>query len=42
MVDKPLPGDIEDPGRIFETIPIGGGEAKKAARLSPRSNFRHS
>jgi hypothetical protein len=39
MVDKPLPGDIEDPGRIFETTPIGGGEAEKGGLAVPTQQF---
>ena len=39
MVDKPLPGDIEDPGRIFETSPIGGGEAEKGGLAVPTQQF---
>jgi hypothetical protein len=39
MVDKPLPGDLEDPGRIFETIPIGGGEAEKGGMAVPTQQF---
>ena len=26
MVDSPLPSDLEDPGRVFSTKPIGAGE----------------
>jgi hypothetical protein len=37
MVD--LPGDIEDPGRIFGTTPIGGGEAEKGGLAVPTQQF---
>jgi len=39
MVDKPLPGDLEDPGRIYETIPVGGGAAEKGGLAVPTQQF---
>jgi hypothetical protein len=39
MVDKPIPKDIEDPGRIFETTPIGGGESEKGGLAVPTQQF---
>ncbi len=37
MVD--LPGDVEDPGRIFETTPVGGGAAEKGGLTVPTQQF---
>jgi len=39
MVDIDLPGDVEDPGRIFETTPIGGGAAEKGGLTVPTQQF---
>src|SRR3984885_11345633 len=39
MVDKPMPSDIEDPGRIFESTPIGGGESEKGGLAVPTQQF---
>jgi hypothetical protein len=37
MVD--LPGDVEDPGRIFETTPVSGGAAEKGGLAVPTQQF---
>jgi hypothetical protein len=40
MVDDTLlPGDIEDPGRIFATTPIGGSAAEKSGLAVPTQQF---
>lgn len=42
MVDTTLPGDIEDPGRVFPTEPVGTGEKeslKMPTSTQPFSNF---
>jgi hypothetical protein len=39
MVDKPLPGGLEDPGRIFETSPIGSSASEKEGLAVPTQQF---
>ena len=38
MVDKPLPGDIEDPGRVFEAPRIGEGAGERGVTV-PTQQF---
>jgi hypothetical protein len=39
MVDKPIPADIDDPGRVFGTEAIGAGGKESFATPTPTQSF---